>query len=496
MSLFSNSKDLKAMVAALDKSQAVIEFDIDGTILTANANFLNALGYTLDEIKGRHHRMFVDPAYAESAEYKAFWDKLRRGEYDAAEYKRLGKGGREVWIQASYNPILGVNGKPYKVIKYATDITAAVMKNADYQGQIAAIGKSQAVIEFNMDGTIVWANQNFLNVMGYTLDEIKGRHHSMFAEPAYANSPAYKAFWEKLRRGEYEAAEYKRLGKGGREVWIEASYNPILDPNGKPFKVVKYATDVTAKVLARQEAERTGAIVNQNLERIVDTVATVGEKSVAALTASTETLSTVQTVAAAAEELNSSIQEIAQSMSISKNAVDQVIEQTEQAGKSTQLLSENANAMSGIVDLIENIASQINLLALNATIESARAGEAGKGFAVVASEVKNLANQVANATSKITSEIQNIQVTSNDVVTALGTIKTSINDVQTSVSGTASAVEEQNAVTREISSSMQLAASSVNDINSNIQMMSHSVEDANSFAVQGRDLYRKLQAVT
>ena len=242
--------DYAGQVAAIRKSQAVIEFKMDGTVLDANDNFLNALGYTLEEIKGRHHSMFVDEAYRQSAEYKEFWAKLNRGEYQAAEYKRIGKGGKEVWIQASYNPILDLNGKAFKVVKYATDMTEQKLRNADYTGQIAAIRKSQAVITFDMEGIVLDANHHFLNALGYTLEEIKGRHHSMFVDEAYRQSPEYKEFWAKLRRGEYQAEEYKRIGKGGKEVWIQASYNPILDLNGKPFKVVKYAIDVTAQKLA------------------------------------------------------------------------------------------------------------------------------------------------------------------------------------------------------------------------------------------------------
>lgn len=246
------NNDFAAQVAAISKAQAVIEFNMDGTVIAANHNFLRALGYTLDEIKGKHHSMFVDEAYRQSAAYKEFWAKLNRGEYDAAEYKRIGKGGREVWIQASYNPILDLNGKPFKVVKYATDVTAQKLQNADYQGQIAAISKAQAVIEFNMDGTVIAANDNFLRALGYTLAEIKGQHHSMFVEERYRQSDAYKEFWNRLRQGEYQAAEYKRIGKNGREVWIQASYNPILDLNGTPFKVVKYATDITAQKNAIQ----------------------------------------------------------------------------------------------------------------------------------------------------------------------------------------------------------------------------------------------------
>jgi methyl-accepting chemotaxis protein len=242
-------------LAALDRSQAVIEFSLDGTILGANRNFLDAMGYDLHEIKGRHHRLFVEPAFAQSPAYREFWAKLGRGDYDAGEYKRLAKGGREVWIQASYNPLKDGSGRPFKIIKYATDITRQKLVNADHQGQIEAIGKSQAVIHFGLDGTILDANQNFLDAMGYALDEIKGRHHRMFVEPAQADSEEYRQFWARLGRGEYDASEYKRLAKGGREVWIQASYNPIFDMNGRPFKVVKFATDITARKLADADVQ-------------------------------------------------------------------------------------------------------------------------------------------------------------------------------------------------------------------------------------------------
>jgi methyl-accepting chemotaxis protein len=250
-----NSAADHGVIDAINKSQAVIEFAMDGTILHANDNFLNAMGYSQEEIVGKHHSMFADHAYAQSAEYREFWEKLRRGEFDAGQYKRFGKGGKEIWIQASYNPVLDAKGKPLKVIKFATDITEQKMKAADYEGQISAIGKSQAVIEFTPDGKILNANDNFLKTLGYTLEEVKGQHHGMFAEPVYRQSAEYRIFWEKLGRGEYDAGQYKRIGKGGREIWIQASYNPILDANGKVFKVVKYATDITQQKLQNADYE-------------------------------------------------------------------------------------------------------------------------------------------------------------------------------------------------------------------------------------------------
>jgi len=257
--------DIEGQVTAIKRSQAVIEFEMDGTIITANDNFLGALDYSLAEVQGRHHRMFIEEVYAASPAYREFWDKLNRGEYIADEFKRIGKHGNEVWIQASYNAILDENGKPFKVVKYATDITEQKLQSADFSGQIEAIGKSQAVIEFDMEGTILSANENFLGVMGYSLDEVKGKHHSIFAKPEFAASQEYKDFWAKLKRGEYESKEYKRLGKGGREVWIQASYNPILDMNGEPFKVVKYATDISA-----QKAAAAANAVNAKIKVALD----------------------------------------------------------------------------------------------------------------------------------------------------------------------------------------------------------------------------------
>ncbi|TWB65102.1 methyl-accepting chemotaxis protein [Bradyrhizobium sacchari] len=413
-------------IAANSRAQAVIEFKLDGTIVTANENFCKALGYSLDEIQGKHHSIFVAPAERDGAAYREFWAKLNRGEYQAGEFKRIGKGGREVWIIASYNPLLDEKGKPFGVVKYATDMTAEKLKNADLAGQIAAIDKAQAVIEFNMDGTIITANANFLATLGYSMAEIKGHHHSMFVEPAERDSAAYREFWAALNRGQYQAAEYKRIGKGGKEVYIQASYNPILDLNGKPFKVVKYATDTTRQVLVRMGNERVRGMM--------------------------------ESVAAGSEELNASVREISEAMTKSRETAMSAVDQVAAADAQAQRLTEAAQAMSGIVEMINNITGQINLLALNATIESARAGEAGRGFAVVASEVKSLANQAKQATDKIGQEIGSLNGISGDVVSALGSIKQAINNVSEYVTSTAAAVEEQSTVTNEMSTSMQRAA--------------------------------------
>ncbi len=246
--------EYEGKVKAIHRAQAVIEFTLEGKVIAANDNFLRIFGYDLDEIVGKHHRIFCEQGYTESSQYSEFWQKLARGEYHAAEFKRLAKGGREIWLQASYNPIFDVDGRPLKIVKFATDVTATKLQNAEYEGKVEAIGRAQAVIEFALDGTVITANDNFLRIFGYDLDEIVGKHHRLFCSPGYAETPEYAEFWQKLARGEYHAAEFKRVHKNGSEVWLQASYNPIFDVEGKPFKVVKFASDITREVEARSLA--------------------------------------------------------------------------------------------------------------------------------------------------------------------------------------------------------------------------------------------------
>lgn len=485
--------DSSGKLAALNRAQAVIEFTPDGIILDANQNFQDAMGYSLDEVVGQHHRQFVDPEYAKSKDYADFWTRLKNGEFFNAEFKRYAKGGREIWLQATYNPIIDDAGRVVKVVKFADDITERKMRNADYKGKIEALNKAQAVIEFELDGTIITANKNFTDTVGYSLEEIQGKHHRIFCEESLANSAEYKEFWAALARGEYQGGEYKRVGKGGKDIWLQATYNPILGPDGEPLKVVKFATDSTEAINQRQERDRVGAQVDEILEQIASSVSGANEQASSAASASMQTESVVKSVAAATEEMSASFQEISQNVTTARSAVDQTFGETKAANDSTQELSDAAAGMAQIVTLIEDIASQINLLALNATIESARAGEAGKGFAVVASEVKNLANQVEGATSQISSEISRMQNISDSVVDRLSTVNTAVGDLQSSVTGIAGAVEEQSVVTREISSNMQTAAEAVADINNNLGELSQNTNAANEHAGTGIELYRTLK---
>jgi methyl-accepting chemotaxis protein len=464
MNFMTHRRETAAKLAALDRSQAVIEFEMDGTVVTANKNFLDTLGYSLDEIRGKHHSMFVEPALRDSADYRAFWDDLRRGHYRSAEYRRIGRGGKEVWIQASYNPLIGRDGKPFKVVKFATDITAAKLKNAEFQGQIAAIDKAQAVISFDLDGTILDANQNFLDTLGYRIEEIRGQHHRMFVEPSHRDSAEYRAFWDALRQGRFQAAEYKRIGKGGKEVWIQASYNPILDMSGRPFKVVKFATDITAQVrdrLRRIEAQKG---IDHELGSITTAVSQASEQATGAASASTQTSSNVQAVAAGAEELAHSVSEISRQVVHALEITNDAVGQADHTNATMTTLLAATQKIGEVVDLINSIAAQTNLLALNATIEAARAGEAGRGFAVVASEVKNLATQTSKATDEIGSQIAEVQSTTKEAVGAISGISQTIariNEISTNI---ATAVEEQEAVTRDMSANMHVAAEGVETI--------------------------------
>jgi methyl-accepting chemotaxis protein len=514
---FTASNDLRAQLDAINKSQAVIEFTLDGKIIAANENFLKTLGYTLDEIKGQHHSIFVEPAYRGSAEYKAFWAKLGRGEFDSAQYKRIGKDGREVWIQASYNPLFDRSGRPYKVVKFATDITEQKKVMANYEGQIAAIDKVQAVIEFTLDGVVLGANENFLKVLDYGLDEIKGKHHSMFVEPAYRESAEYRAFWDKLKRGENDAGQYKRLGKGGAEVWIQASYNPIMDASGRPYKVVKYATDITAQTKAAQmmqqavqqvqvvvEAAKANDLtqrveldgkagdirslcagVNDLVATMTEIIGSIREASDTIASASAEISTGSQDLAQRTESQAASIEETAASMhevttTVKQNADNaQAANQLAAAARDTadkggtvvrdavaavSQIEESAQKISDIIGLIDEIAFQTNLLALNASVEAARAGEAGKGFAVVAQEVRALAQRSANASKDIKALIQ----ASN------GQVKTGaalVNQAGQSLTEIVSAIKKVSDIVAEIAAASREQATGLEQINTAVASM-------------------------
>jgi methyl-accepting chemotaxis protein len=483
--------DFQGQLAAIGKAQAVIEFNLDGTVITANDNFLKALGYALEEIKGQHHSLFVDPAYRASAEYKQFWRDLNDGKFQAAEYKRIGKGGKEVWIQASYNPIFDLNGKPFKVVKYATDISAAKVASVNSQRQIDEINRTQAVIEFTNEGICLTANDNFCNAMGYRLEEIKGKHHSTFVEAAYRESADYRQFWRDLNDGKFQTAEFKRIGRGGKEVWLQATYNPLFDINGRVHRVVKFATDITARKVAEVNLKTTIKTVSDNAQALSsaseeltavsqqmssNSEETATQANVVAA-ASEQVSKNVATVASSAEEMSASVREIAKNANDAAKVATEAVKVADDTNKTVAKLGESSVEIGKVIKVITSIAQQTNLLALNATIEAARAGEAGKGFAVVANEVKELAKQTATATEDISQKIEAIQNDTKGAVVAIdriGKIINQINDIQNTI---ASAVEEQTATTNEIARNAGEAAKGSTEISKNISSVSQAAKN-------------------
>lgn len=417
----SDQADTRGQLAALHKSQAVIEFSLDGTILRANERFLALTGYEPNEIIGQHHRMFVHPEERTSDSYLSFWERLGRGEFDEGRYRRIARSGEEIWLQATYNPIVDSKGRLSRIVKFATDITLDHARRVDAEGQLAAIGQVQAIIEFSVDGTVLGANARFLKALGYREEDIVGRHHSMFITEEEARSPTYRAFWEKLGQGEYDAGQYRRIGQGGREVWIEASYNPILDEYGRIVKVVKFATDITGRVQAAQQ-----------LRDAIDGLARTAQSATRAL----DEVRTASDVATRGGEV-----------------VAQVV-------RTMHDISQHSHQIADIVGVIDKIAFQTNILALNAAVEAARAGQEGRGFAVVASEVRSLAQNSAAAARQIkaliTDSVERIEggtalagsagTTMQDIVASVARVTEIMDDVarssvaQSSAMGTVSSL--------------------------------------------------------
>lgn len=477
-----------AILEAAEKSQAIVELKPDGTILRANDIFLKLLGYTAGDVVGKNHKIFIDPA-EQGSSYTAFWDELRRGKFQSADFPRLHKNGEVIWLCATYMPILGRGGAVTKIVEFATDVTAYKRRMLDVEATLSAIDRSMAVIHFKPDGTILSANQNFVSVLGYRdVNEIVGKHHSMFMGGNEASSEAYRSFWQALRSGKFQASRFRRMSKDGREVWIEASYNPIIDRTGKVVRIVKFATDITRDV--QDEAQRVRNArhaMEKDFDAIAGALATADQQAETATTASTETADNVKAVAAAVEELAASSKEIGHNVGQAASVARLAVEQGHKANQFVESLSSAAEKIGDMTGLVSNIANQTNLLALNATIEAARAGEAGKGFAVVAAEVKELASQSRKATDEIGAQISSVQSVITEMIGTLREVLSTIDRIGDVTTAIASTVDQQGHVTQEIAFNMQSASNRVTNISENIQRIAAATKEAAETAARVKE---------
>jgi methyl-accepting chemotaxis protein len=373
ITITNDLNDKQSILTALNLSMAVIEFLPNGEILTANDKFLKLMGYELAEIKGKHHSILCERNYTNSNDYKNFWKKLESGQYISDKFKRLNSKQKEVWLEASYNPIFDSNKKVVKIIKFANDITRYVEEKIEDKSKLDALNSSMAVIEFTPEGIILNANKNFLSTTGYSLNEIVGKHHSIFCEKTYSITQEYKLFWQELKKGKFFNGQFKRLNKKGQDIWLEATYNPITDENGHIFKIVKFASDTTQLVnqldAQKKSAELAFSISNNNKKTAKTSVNTINETN-------TEMNNILKSVTATEVHLKS--------------------------------LETQSGKIKLILNAIHKIATQTNLLALNAAIEAARAGDAGKGFSVVAKEVKELSGSTSELVKNISEIIEQI----------------------------------------------------------------------------------------
>lgn len=383
-SLEKELKPLLEMFTAMQSALAIIEFTPEGIITKVNDNFSKVTGYSASELIGQHHKLLCDKSEVDSPEYKAFWQRLNNGETISGEILRKHKNGSDIWLEANYFPVKNVENKIVKVLKIANDVTEQVMHSRSNDSLLSAINRSMAVIEFDMKGHVTNANQNFLNLMGYTLEEVKGQHHKIFCEPDYVKTAQYAAFWEKLNEGRFIADNFKRINKYQSPVWLEATYNPIFDKHGKPYRVIKFATDITEKV-RRSEEEKVAANTAYNVSLETEKLSSEGEDII---------FKTID-----------KLQLLKEQFSLSSTELEQLGAETAQ--------------ISFIVKTISDITEQTNLLALNAAIEAARAGDSGRGFAVVADEVRSLATRTSQSTAEIANMINKIQSKSDSVIKSM-----------------------------------------------------------------------------
>ena len=405
--------DAEARLQAMDHAVALVEFDMEGHVTTANQNYLKLTGYTLDEVTCQPHTVFCDPETAAAPAYRDLWAALRRGQVCHGEYKRMGKDDRDIWLRASYTPIRGANGVLERILKIAYDITPQRLSTAEYEAKLEAIDRATAVVEFDLDGNVITANDNFLSVMGYSPREIIGQHHAMFCVPEYVRTREYADFWIGLNQGNFQSGRFHRIGKHGRDVWIQATYNPVLDLRGKPRRIVKYATDVTEQVRLEQK---------------------IAARS--------------QETAGVADRLGRTIEEINRSTETANKLANQTEMKADEGGvalksalESIDLIQKSATGIAEIVRVISEIAGQTNLLAFNAEIEAARAGEHGIGFSVVAGEVRKLAERSSTAARDISRLIEESLVRIGMGTERAHAAQNAFSAIAASVGDTSSAIE-------------------------------------------------------
>lgn len=499
MGLFGANKLKDEYYEAVNNNYAVISFKIDGTILEANNNFLQALGYTLSEIVGKHHKIFCDESYVNSLTYKEFWNNLSKGYVQTADFKRFKKDGSVIFIRASYSPIKDSGGKVYKVMKFAQDITEQKLQELYFEGQLNAISKSQAVIEFNMDGTIISANENFLHTVGYTLEEIQGKHHKIFCDAVYQSSSDYIQFWKDLNKGEFKGGEFHRIGKNEQEIWIQATYNPIFDINNKPYKVVKYATNITDRKRKMFEIEESIKHLSESLSKLSSSSNNMQNEAQATVQNSEKILNRIVPINDSVSNITSQIETMLNAISKiveSSSHANQISTQAQQKSKETTSdmlkLNEESQKIGETINIITQIAFQTNILSLNAAVEAATAGEAGKGFAVVAQEVRNLATRSDEAAKEITSAIESIQTLIQASLNSINTIDSTIETISEVSSKMTNIIHETQSISHSVASITNEASSDLNNITVGMDDLVKSAELSGSESNKNANVSKEL----
>ncbi|AXH12109.1 methyl-accepting chemotaxis protein [Halarcobacter bivalviorum] len=483
MSIFISKKQ-KAQLETINQNFAVISFTPEGVIKEANRAFLDAMGYELNEVVGKHHSIFCDKNYVNSSSYTKFWSDLALGKVNTSEFKRVKKNGESIFIQASYSPVKDSSGKVYEVIKFAQDITEQKLKNLYIQSQIDAISKSQAIIEFDINGIIQTANENFLNTLGYRLEEIVGKHHSIFCEKSYVDSNAYEKFWEKLKRGEFDSGQYKRVSKSGKDIWIMASYNPILDLDGRPYRVIKFATDISERKKMMIQIDKDVNKLGTSLNNLSTTSYSLTQRAKETMTEAQEVSSSVIEVNSSTSEVSQKIQtmqksiiEISESTQKSKKVADEAQEKTGRIIEAIKKLNNESEKIDETIGMISQIAFQTNILSLNAAVEAATAGEAGKGFAVVAQEVRNLANRSDEATKEITTAIEYIQNLVRESLESITNIDETIKQMNIMSNQISDSMIEQKSLSNDVANLTLQNSDKLNQVTNNISSLSTNAKE-------------------